>query len=233
MPRLTPLATAILAEELNRAFFRCGRRLMTIYLNDLADSRALEITQSPQLLRQAIDDLLLDREREARASGQPEPLAFLAQTRNYPRQKTLDRLKLVDEEVRRGPLEGTHVSAIAKLLHLSPDSVGSLLRRNNDHHKLVIARDHIRLRSDVLVDIIGKRHAANISSAVRSRPTRRDTRIPIKLSVPRMPPTPQLDPPLEDEPGPPQLPRVITKATSLRGEATKLVNKARRASRKG
>jgi hypothetical protein len=167
MSRLSQTARDVIKNELDRAFFRAGRTLMKRYLLEISAGKAVEVCKSPKLLREALDIILSDAEQEARKLGKPEPLQFLAQTRNYPRQETFEKLKRIEAMVKKGPLEGTKLSAVAAVVNMTPLSLQSLIRRNNDHHKLVIRMDHIRLRSDVLLDIIAKRRAKSPNIARR------------------------------------------------------------------
>ena len=164
--KLTDAAATVVAQELNRAFFRCGKRLMTYYMKQLSRAQTLEIVQNPKLLREIIEDILLEREQEAAAAGNPGPLVTLNAVRNYPTSKTRDRLSLLERHVREAPLDGLPFADAIKLINhhlgdrMTPESLGAMIRRNNDFHKLVVRNGHIRLSSDILVEILAQRHVA-------------------------------------------------------------------------
>lgn len=163
MDRLNRLTQSILAQELNKAFFKTGKRLLTIYLEQMSETQALAICQSPQLLRATIDKVLSEREAESAELGQPSPLKVL-ETRSFPRTATRELLKFIEETIYNSPLEGLSVDDVCKLAKrhtghpVKPTTLLGMIRRNNDFHKLVIRANRVRLRSDIMIDILNKRH---------------------------------------------------------------------------
>lgn len=173
MSKLTTLATQSVRAEINKAAFRVGRKLMTQYLTDRAERQAIKICRSAPAFRRAVKSILDQLAAEAKRYGKREPLQFLGEPRNRPRQHTIDRFRLLESKIASAPtMDGIRLSAAGKLVGLNPNSLDTLIRRHNEHHKLVIRSDYIRLRSDVLVDIIAQRFHKNSESNPR-RPTKK------------------------------------------------------------
>lgn len=166
MERFNKLTQSILAQELNKAFFRTGRRLLTMYLEQMTETEALKICQSPGLLRDTIEKVLTDREAEAAEQGVDGPLRVLRQTRNFPRTSTRELMSLVEQTIHDAPLDGMLIDDVLKVIYrragrtMKASTLTGMIRRNNDFHKLVIRAGRVRLRSDILVDILTRRHKA-------------------------------------------------------------------------
>jgi hypothetical protein len=164
MERLNRLTQSILAQELNKAFFKAGKRLLTIYLEELSETQALAICRSPALLRDTVEKLLIQREQEAAATDSQSPIKKALQTRNFPRTATRELLKFLEETIHNSPLEGLSIDEVLKVVKhktgrtMKHSTLLGAIRRNNDFHKLVIRGNRVRLRSDIMVDILAQRH---------------------------------------------------------------------------
>lgn len=162
--RLNQLTQSVLAQELNKAFFRAGKQLLTLYLEQLVETEALAICRNPALLRDTINKILTDREAEAVEHKVESPLTILAQSRTQPMNKTRELISFIESTIHTGPIEGMLVDDLRKLIkdHLgrtmTHTALVTTLRRNNEIHKLVIRGNRVRLRSDIMVDILTRRH---------------------------------------------------------------------------
>lgn len=175
MHRLNKLTQSILAQELNKAFFRTGKRLLTMYLEQMSETQALSICQSPSLLRDTIEKILSDREAEAMEHGVDPPLKILRSTRTFPRQATREIIRLVEETIHNSPLDGLTIDDVLKVIKrragrsMQASTFTSMIRRNNDSHRLVIRGNRVRLRQDILVDILTRRHKAVEIRAIENK----------------------------------------------------------------
>lgn len=192
MQRLNKQTQSILAIELNKAFFRAGRRLMGMYLEQLSETQALEICQSPKLLRDTIEKVLSDREAEAAEHEVDGPLSLLKQTRFFPRTSTRECLSVIEEVIRESPLDGMTPDDVCKVVYrrlgytMKVATLTSMIRRNADFHKLVVRGNKIRLRSDILVDILTRRHRQYSHNSIPvtvppAAPTRAKPKLPLPV----------------------------------------------------
>lgn len=164
MRRLNRLTQSILAQELNKAFFKAGKRLLTIYLEQMSETQALAICQSPKLLRDTIEKVLSEREAEAIEANASSPIKKMLQTRNFPRTATRELLGMLEGVIYESPLDGLTFNDVIKVIFrktgrtMKQTTLLEMIRRNNDFHKLVIRSGRVRLRSDIMVDILAQRH---------------------------------------------------------------------------
>jgi hypothetical protein len=162
-PRLSAAAASILGEELEHACYLAGKRLLELYLEDLAASRVLESVNDPARVRQIVEEALTAK--TAAAANSPS-LLKLASTRYFPKTKTRDMLAILDAAVRTHPdLSGMTLAECAQVIEekdgtkLQPESIHQLIRRNTEFHVLAVRRGKVRLQSDLLVQVLGGRHS--------------------------------------------------------------------------
>lgn len=165
MPLTTEVA-AVVTEELERAFYRAGKRLLTMYLTDLTTAEVARVTHDPAALTAAIE-LALGNPGQQPTPGQVSHAQRLLAVRSYPVQRTRDLLDCLEEVVRKQPtLEGMTLPAACTAIKqainhtITPGSLRTLLMRNAEHHCLAVKRQRVGLRSDIIVEVLGQRHAA-------------------------------------------------------------------------
>lgn len=147
---------------LDLAFHQAGKWLLNLYLTDMPVDQLTSLTRDPAKLRQVIDQAISD----INLSRRIVPERKLLETRNYPSVRTSAMLDLLDSAVRgSASLTGLSLAEAVSLIDrelghkLSPNSLGTALQRNSEHHRLALKRGRVRLRSDIVVEVIGRKHA--------------------------------------------------------------------------
>lgn len=157
---LSRTITLVVGEELERAFYRTGRRILSLYLETLAQPQAIAITNSPDRLRAAVESAIAAASRD-----ELEMKQLIQYSARGMAPATRDCLALLDQTLRSQraligiPLDDATEMIARQLQHrISPRSLAAMLTRNALHHKLVVKNRRVMLRADILLNILESRH---------------------------------------------------------------------------
>lgn len=176
---------AIAADEFEYAVHEIGRRVLQLYLRDLAETEVMQLLNDPTKLRNIFSEIMTNPAAGASITAEGIRLQV---TRYYPSTRSRDCFALLMDAAKSQPdLSGiplTDAVALlkAKLNHhnLTPASLRSLLQRNMDYHQLCVRNSRVRLQSDVIVQILGERHqaikTAEVKRAVARKPQPTDAK---------------------------------------------------------
>lgn len=157
---LSRTVTRIISEELERAFYRTGRRILSMYLETLAQPQAIAICQSPDRLRAAVEAAILAADSDDQTSKQ-----LAAYKARFTSPVTRDCLALLDKTLRAQatltgiPLDEATDLLAARLQHrITPRSLRAMLTRTETQHTLTVKNRRVMLRADILISILETRH---------------------------------------------------------------------------
>lgn len=146
---LSRQATQIIAEELERASTRAGRRLLSLYLQDLTQAQVLEVLRSPQKSQAAIDSAIANSGNLTLGMTSPQ---------------TAEKLRALEFAVRASSDFSISLFDAAVLLKKELDvsitapSIRAMIVRSHGAHKLEVRNSRVRLRADALTEAIAVRH---------------------------------------------------------------------------
>ncbi len=158
---LSRTITRIVGEELERAFYRTGRRILSLYLETLAQPQALAICQSPDRLRAAVEAAIA-------AAGQSSLGRYLSGATPGMLPITRDCLALLDRALRSQksfvgiPLPEATDLLYKQLRHrISPHGLRVMLSRTAAQHRMVVKNRRVMLRADILINMLEAQHKKN------------------------------------------------------------------------
>lgn len=145
----------VINEEMEIAFYQAGRRILSLYLEDMAQAKLAALKQSD--LAKILDKIL------ATASAQSVTAPVSGER---PRERTRAILDLLEHALDLAPLSGITLADATKLIRaelahsVKPGVLVGILRRHRMHHKMAVRRGRIQFQASILVDKLNRQQAA-------------------------------------------------------------------------
>jgi transposase len=146
---LSAQVSRIIEDELAAARSRISRRVQRLCI------------PQAELIRDIVEQAIEEFGRS------PEESNPLSEPRHQIAGRTLAILEVVEQEVRKcSDATGVEMSRLCELLKsrynvsISTDSLRQLIRRTGDYHKVMVRRNKVRLRADLLIEYLERRHKA-------------------------------------------------------------------------
>lgn len=164
-------ASDLVSNHLYSLYYAVGKEVVQIYLSDLAESRASEILADPARIRKMVEKALA-------SDPVVKPSRF-----SRPSLNSLARLQVLAEAVQAAPPEGIRISAALRLLDqrlavkVKQNSLREFLRRTVAHHKLTVLDGHVRLQTEVVLEILAERHRARVLKMTLSESAAEDVEL--------------------------------------------------------
>lgn len=145
----------VVNEELEVAFYQAGRRILSLYLEDMAQAKLAALKQAD--LVKILNKILAE---SAMQSG-TAPVSG-----ERPRERTRAILDLLERALDLAPLSGITLADATKLIRtelahsVKPGVLVGILRRHRMHHKMAVRRGRIQFQASILVDKLNRQRAA-------------------------------------------------------------------------
>ena len=157
---LSRTITLVVGEELERAFYRAGRRILSLYLESLAQPQAIAIANSQDRLRGAVEAAIAAASNDE--LGQQRLLQYTARGTSP---VTRDCLQLLDRTLRgQKSLAGIKLTDACELLaaqlrhRIGVVGLRAMLMRTAAQHVMVVKNQRVMLRADIIINILETRH---------------------------------------------------------------------------
>lgn len=169
---LPPRILGIVSEELERAFYECGRKILSAYLEELTRAQVAQALTSTENLTTLFEEALTREKLRLHKEESSNPLAF---TPKRITARSQDILLALEAYVRTAPVTGIPMRdarqhIIEKFNYkLTIESLAALISRNKRYHKLAIRHQRVCLRADLMVDLLEGVHRAQKHAKTKAR----------------------------------------------------------------